>query len=397
MSEDAARTGPDVLDSGVRRRRWSWLLAAILVVASAVWLQGRGPEPGDLPRPAEQAGRWVAVGQPDRPATTHDRVEQLTFVDQRSGFLLQHLCSSSQGEPCPRRLAATTDGGRSWQPRARLPEQAQFLDTMVVMSASEVALLAGYLPSTIAHSGDGGRSWSVSALSRGTPRPAPAGAPLVVDAALPCPVTVCPPWLAWVDLAEQRLHRLPGQPASDETSALVAAPRGPNGELLATAADEDAGWVWTSRDNGRSFEEARLPVHLAPDQAIWGVRAFAAGGGRAYAFVKVAAADTPAVVSGFRSDDGGRTWAGLGVRLDMPAGVLAGELIGTDSPGLVQLSYDAGRHWQPSGIQVGSGSVTQQSTGGPVLATVVDGSGLATYYQSSDGRSWSRVVPPAVA
>ena len=99
----------------------------------------------------------------------------------------------------------------------------------------------------------------------------------------------------------------------------------------------------------------------------------------------------------WRSDDGGRTWAGLGVWLDMPAGVLAGELIGTDSPGFVQLSYDAGRHWQPSGIQVGSGSVTQQSTGGPVLATVVDGSGLATYYQSSDGRSWSRVVPPAVS
>lgn len=94
MSEDGARTGPDVLDTGVRRRRWSWLLAAILIVASAVWLQGRGPEPGDLPRSAE------------------------------------------------------------------------------------VALLAGYLPSTIAHSGDGGRSWSVSALSRGTPRPAPAVAPV---------------------------------------------------------------------------------------------------------------------------------------------------------------------------------------------------------------------------
>lgn len=305
MSEDAARTGPDVLDSGVRRRRWSWL-------------QGRGPEPGDLPRPAEQAGRWVAVGQPDRPATTRDRVEQLTFVDQRSGFLLQHLCPSSQGEPCPRRLAATTDGGRSWQPRARLPEQAQFLDTMVVMSASEVALLAGYLPSTIAHSGDGGRSWSVSALYRGTPRPAPAGAPLVVDAALPCPVTVCPPWLAWVDLAEQRLHRLPGQPASDETC--------PGGG--AAWAERRTAGHGRRRGCGMGVDEQGQREELRGGQAA-GASGAGSGdlgrarlrgrGGRAYAFVKVAAADTPAVVSGFRSDDGGRTWAGLGVRLDMPA------------------------------------------------------------------------------
>lgn len=398
MSQDAT-TGRDVLDSGVRRRRSSWLLVLVLVVAAAVWLQAGGADSGDRPPPSAEQTGWVADARPDRPDRpdpAHDWVEQLTFVDNRTGFLVQHLCPPSPVGPCPRRLLTTNDGGRNWQPRGGLPDEAQSPQVLVAVSATDLALYAEYLPSTIASSGDGGRSWSVSALARGEPRPAPAGAPVIVDAALPCPVTVCPPWLAWVDIAEQRVHRLPGQPAAADGSALMAASRGPEGDLVATAFGLSAAWVWTSQDGGRTFVGAALPVPTASGEGIQGLRAFAAGGGRVFAFAEVATGSR-VLISGFRSDDGGRTWTGLGEREERrgwPNGVLAGELIGTDAGGLIQLSYGRGQGWRPSGVQVGSGWVTQQRPGGPVLATVVDSSGLVTYYQSSDATTWSRIVPP---
>lgn len=390
--------GRDVLESGVRRRRWSWLLVLVLVVASALWLErGRGADSVDRPLPAAEQTGWVAYAPPDRAGPARDWVEQLTYVDDRTGFLVQHLCPPRPEEPCPRRVAATTDGGRSWQPRGRLPDEAQLPQTLVALSATDLALYNEYLPSTITYSGDGGRNWSVSALARGEPGPAPAGAPLIVDATVPCPATVCLPWLAWVDIAEQRVHRLPGQPAAEAGSALVAASRGPAGELVATALKPAAAaWVWTSRDGGRTFVGAALPVPTASGQGILGVRAYAAGGDRVFAFADVATGSLMRI-TGFRSDDGGRTWTSLGAREERrgwPTGVLAGELIGTDAGGLIQLSHGRGQGWRPSGVQVGSGWVTQQRPGGPVLATVVDASRLVTYYQSSDGRAWARVVPP---
>lgn len=403
MTAGAVPSG-DVLDTtGGRRRRWP-VGAAVLVVV-LLWFQVRSTEAPDA-APAVRAtttptvtSGWVAragTGRPPGGLGGPPGVEQLTFVDDLTGFLVQPLCRAEAGGACGRRVLATTDGGRSWRPRGEVPPAFGYLDRFVAVSASEVAFLDGFLPTTSVDSADGGRTWQPHDLIRGDPRPAPAGAPLVTDV-LPCPVSVCPPWLAWVDLATGQLHQLPGQPPAEWLQQLVAAPPGPDGDLLATAVAADASRAWMSRDGGRTWAQAVLPVPQHAGVATW-IRGFAAGGGRAYAYVMVSAAAGAVQVAGFRTDDAGRSWDSLGFvdpSLGVPDGVLNGELVGADAAGLVHLSAQGGRTWDSTGILVGAGSISQQLPGGPVLATVVDASGLETYYRSADGSAWSRVTPPA--
>lgn len=395
--------GGDVLDTTAARRSRRGVVAAVvlvLVVVTVSWWERRGPEP----MPVATGTAVAAVDRPDstdrpraraaRPART-DLADQMTFVGDRIGFLAQELC---RDENCVRRVVATEDGGRSWQPRAALPTAARVLDRFVVASATELAFLGGDPPATIARSGDAGRTWQVRAIVRGDARPAPPGAPIVTDSSPPCPASVCTPWLAWVDVATGELHRLPGELATDGTVRLTAARPGPDGELLATAVAPDGVRVWTSVDGGRGWIAATLPGPAGAGSAPTGVRAFAAGDGRGYAYLTGEDAAGSPATTGYRSDDGGRSWVALGRLpggLRLPEGVLDGELVTVDTAGLIHQSVRAGRAWQPRSILVGRGTLRQQVPGGQVLATVVDVSGLVTYYRSPDIVSWSGVTPPS--
>lgn len=395
---DPGPAGPDVLDSGSRRHRWPWLAVIAVVVAALVWWDLDGPPPVRSPIAAPTTAA-IPTGVAQRVVPTPDRAENLTYADERTGFLVQWVCSadSPQGA-CPRQILATDDGGASWEARGRLPDAARYLDRFVVVSPTVLAVVGDFAPATIAVSYDAGRTFAMRSLDRGPARPARADAPVVSDGGETCEQVACPPRLSWLDVTNLTLHPLPTQVQAENLALVRTSSRAIDGDLVVSAAAVTTGRVWFTRDGGASWREAELPVPLQDGQALGDLNALVAGGGVAYVFAEVRDRTGVSDIYGFRTVDGGRRWTPTGFQdesLWRPAGVLDGELITTDNPGTVFLSTDGASRWEPAGLLPAPAYLSQARPGGPVLATLVGQDGLQTYYQTDEGALWTLVpVPP---
>lgn len=401
----ASATGPagpvggpgDVIDTtGGRRRRWWRLVPPIVVALALTWTQ-LGPDEPDRSRAGpEPSTARTSLGA--RPVSTRlGPVSQLTVAPDGTEFALQELCADGG---CGRRVLASPDHGLTWIARGEL---AGGVDRLSALAAGSLGVLADDRPASVTRSADGGRTWADVPLSRGGPEPAPGTALVVVDQAAPCAATVCPPRLAWVDVGRSIVHALPGPPVVDSRIELAPAPRGPDGELLATGIVTTGGAfgearVWSSVDGGRNWRVGDLMMPTPEGSRVTEVHALAAGAGRLYAVATTTTATGPDGVFAFRSDDQGTEWQPLTLPtgLGPPSAVLAGELLARDGSGLVRRSTQGARAWVSTGLLLGAGDLTQTVPAGPVLATVVDVSGLVTYYRSTDAVSWTRLRPPPV-
>ncbi len=397
----------DVLDSGAPARTGRWVAVAVLAVLALVGWNILGPEP-ETDRPVSPAvgspsTGWVAGPGSELPASPH-RADQLTFVDDEHGFLVQYLCSeSSGGDSCPRRILATEDGGGSWEGRAMIPPYADEFYALVARSEFDLILLDRVSAASVVRSFDGGRSWAQLPTTRAEPAPVPAGAGLVgaglvgvLDPACPQP---CPVTLSWIDPNTLQLHPLPRQPAAGGNVLPQPASVASDGDIAVAAAAPAAGLVSLTTDGGATWIESRLEVPLLEGQEVAQVGALAAGGGRAYLFIQVFDESGVAGKYGFRTDDGGAGWTDLGFedqRLWIPAGVIDGELISTDLPGRTFLSVAFGTRWAEVGTAPRSPYLAQVVPDGPVLATLVNSQGFESYHVSPDGRRWKPMQLPEV-
>ncbi|MDQ3463169.1 MAG: hypothetical protein M3500_00285 [Actinomycetota bacterium] len=397
---DVADPHEDVLDSGTPDRPVRWIAAAVVAVLALIGWNVMGSDSEQaLDRVVEShAAEPPGVGEPIpdvSPSTDH--AEQLTFVDDQHGFIVQSTCAQAPGGvPCPRRILATTDGGSSWQSRGPLPSYAQTAYLLVAESERDLTVLDVSLASVV-RSVDGGRSWRQLPITRADPAAAPAGALLVHDVGRRCS-TDCPGSLVWIDPATEELHPLPSQPwagAHRDRSTLSTAW---DGDIVAAAAGT-AGLVSMSGDGGQTWIDTRLEVPLAKGQRIQQSQAMAAGGGRAYAFMQVFGGLGMEATYGFRTDDAGVTWTDLRFedqQVWIPAGVIGGELISTDLPGRIFLSSAAGTRWAEAGTVAGGPWLSQTAPDGAVLATVFNYRGEESYHLSTDGRTWTPLTLPDV-
>lgn len=396
----------DVLDSGTPNRRPWTALAVVVVLALIGWsLRGPEPEPAIIPIAVSTApSTSVAEPEPEPEfSQAPDSAGELAFVDDRHGFLMQYRCSQLRSDgTCPRRLLATSDGGRTWDSRGAVPSYADSFYPLVAISAREIVLIDGSTFGSLARSIDGGLNWVLLPIDRGPPAPAPTG-PTVLQAypqscnaryATDCPVTA-----VWIDVVRRTLHPLPQQPPTDLDQYLGLAPMSPDGELVASSSGITSAEVAMSVDGGRSWTEAVLDVPVESSDALQGVQALPAGNGRAYAFVQVYDQIQRDILYGFRTDDAGLSWVGLGWELTgvdwHPSGVLDGELVATTASGGTVVSTAGGTRWAPLDGAPSDGWLSQSVPGGPVLMAGYDGLTGERYHLSLDGRTWKPVHLPA--
>ncbi len=387
---------PEILDTGTPRRRLRWILLGLAVVAALVgWNllgagSGRTP-PAALPAAPTELPPAQSFGAPDQ-------ASQLTFADASHGFLVQAVCSRPNADrTCPRRVLATADGGRSWESRPLLPALAAPYQTFAVLSAEELLFVDDAGLGSVVRSGDGGRSWQQQPVRLAGPAPVGPGGLVVARVSADCADTRCPSALAWIDPASWQLHPMPAQPDSTGADYVQASPPAPDGDQVAVAGSQTSATISVSTDAGSSWNSAPLPFALAAGQRLKAVRVYAAGGGRAYAFLQVYGQVGLAAAYGFRTDDGGLSWVDLDFARQTvwaPSGVLSGELISTDLPGRTYLSDRGGTEWAEAGPLPGPAFLSQSRPDGAVLATLVSDTARETYYVSTDGRSWSPLVVP---
>lgn len=393
----------DVLDSGPPGQPRRWIAVAVVAVLVLIgWnVLGSGPDEIAAPAAESHAVDTPATGVepgPEVPANP-DHADQLTFVDADNGFLMQHLCSQSTGGgACPRRILATADGGSRWEGRSVIPSYADEFYALVAHSEFDLTLLDKLSAASVVRSFDGGRSWAQFPTTGAEPAPVPAGVGLVSDLDPAC-TPDCPAALSWIDPSTLQLHALPSQPAAGIGDLPRPASLASDGDIAAASAIRAAGLVSVSRDGGATWVETRLPVPLQEGQEVAAAQALAAGGGRVYTFIQVFDAAGVAAKFGFRTDDGGATWAGLGLQdppLWLPFGVLDGELLATDLPGRILLSSAGGTRWSEGGRVVGGPYLSQAKPDGPLLATIVNSQGFESYRLSPDGQDWTLIRLPGV-
>jgi len=401
-SEDVLGTREDVLDSGTPGRPRRWIAAAgVAIVALVGWnVLGSGPDETIAPIAASQTfeppSGWTV--DPEQVVSSNpDQADQLTFVDDQNGFLVQYLCSQSTGgAACPRRLLATTDGGSSWEARATIPVYAEPFHTLLVESELRLALIDTSTLARMARSFDGGRSWRLLPITRAEPAAAPEGALVVADIDPRCAQECAGP-LAWIDPTDQALHLLPSQPAAAEAAFPGLQSVGTDGDIVVGSSAGSAGLVSMSTDGGLSWNEARLDVPQREGWAQVESRGLAAGNGRAFVFVQAFDEVGLDATYSFRTDDGGRTWVELpaeGEAAYFPVGVLDGELIATDLPGRIFRSEAGGTRWVEAGSLAGGPYLYQAIPDSPVLATVLNSQGNASYHLSTDLISWTPMPLP---
>ena len=402
--EDALGPHQDVLDSGTPGRSGRWIAVAVVAVLALVgWnlldtdLDQAAPRAAES-RSVDPPAGWVA-GPTAEVSAAPDHTGQLTFVDAQHGFLVQDLCSlSTGGAPCPRRILATGDGGSSWESRARIPAYAEGFYTLHAVSDMDLILIDTLSVVRVIRSFDGGRSWQPRPLLDAEPAPAPPGAPLVWGGSQPC-APDCRPPLSWIDPITLELHVLPTQPAAWTRDFPPTPSMSPDGDIVAASADDTAGLVSMSADGGQTWTETRFDVPLVNGQTIQQGFAFAAGGGRAYAFVQVYDSLGLESTSGFRTDGGGFTWVDLPLEdqpVWFPVGVLDGELISSDLPGRIFRSEAGATRWVEAGSLAGGPYLSQTVPDGPILATALNSQGYESHYLSTDLYDWTPIPLPGV-
>ena len=394
----------EVLDSGRSPRRSGWLIGALIVALVLLgWRLAVGSDPPvAAPAPSSiplSATPTAATYPSSGPA---DTIEDVAFLDSATGYLVQRRCDTATPEPrCARVLLETVDGGRTWRPAGSIPAFADVFQQLVVEAPKTVILLEQVGSAALVRSQDGGISWFRLPIAVAAPAPAPAGAVVVKQQQpRPCP-RGCPITLAWLDPATQQRRPFPTQPAHSDL--LVPAPMSADGDVVATLTGADRAVVAMSTDGGLTWSETALPVPVGagadPAVAVSDVTALAAGGGRAYAFVsvqQVAAQPALPTTHGFRTDDGGATWADLGLPTDLlvPSVVVHGELATTDTAGQVLVSTAGGATWTP--VRHGppeTSYLAQDRADGPVFA-VAFAEHQPQLFLSFDALGWLPVEVP---
>lgn len=340
---DALDPQGDVLVSGTAgRSRWWTLLDSGPEQAVDRAAESRSADP-----PQDRVIEPVPAGFPST-----DRADQLTYVDDAHGFLVQYGCPLSDGDSsCPRRILATSDGGASWEARGRIPDYAEHSYQLAAASQDELMLIGATLAS-MTRSVDGGRSWSQLPVTLAEAATAPIGATLV-QSAMQCE-QVCHTTLGWIDAAAQELHPLPRRPAAVTGDFQGRPSMSSDGDIVIASVADSAGLVSMSTDGGQAWTDTRLEIPLDPAKVDQFVQVWAAGGGRAYALVQVydGVNDTDSTY-GFRTDNGGLTWADLGLvdrAVGLSDGVIDGELITTDMSGQISVSSAGGTSWDEVSI-----------------------------------------------
>ena len=265
----------------------------------------------------------------------------------------------------PQTLVATTDGGRRWRRRGRLPSPycaLQFLSAEVGWCVTTLAA-TGTEAVTVYRTGDGGRHWTLESASAspqqpGTPGSLPVGcdkilaltAPTVGWAALECPTGLSPMYES-VDAGKTWRRQS------------VAAP--PAGYRLGS----DATALWTS-----------APVSK---------------GAMAAAGLEVEAADVRSLV--YRSTDAGHIWFPVsppGTPRRWSVDVVTPTIWKLSSGRTVLTTTDAGASWRTV-----ASDLALPVQGGPLFVSAEDGwyvsSSQRTLYRThSGGAAWKPVRLP---
>ena len=280
------------------------------IVVTGVELFGKDGDKTAVPAPGESLSPAAAALETQIARLPYVPADAL-FTDARNGYVLVVSCGDrSHPETCATQLAATADGGVTWQ---RRPLPAGAANGLAIVRARLLSVGAGRLvidqpgqyaqdeagdaespaPSPTAppqwipgqrwFSPDEGRTWTPRARRPvGTVAAVAPGAPLVFPAPdIPSGVDPASPKSAALFNTRAQVLRANG------TTALLA--DGPQGEAytdvsVATAAD---GSMWVpsytygqnggltarlqvTRDGGRSFEPVRLPAVSSPPSVFTG-------------------------------------------------------------------------------------------------------------------------------
>lgn len=164
---DLARVAGRARQRDVRRRMQIGAITAVVLVSVTV------PVLRSLSSERPPADQAVS-------ATMRYHVD---FANATHGYALGNACAESAGDPCVFSLLATSDAGRTWQPRT-LPANGMLTEQggMTVLDADHLVVYApAPAPSTYAaryKSDDAGRTWRESSLLTREPLQIPAGAEL---------------------------------------------------------------------------------------------------------------------------------------------------------------------------------------------------------------------------
>ena len=363
------------------------VLAAVL--GAALWSRTGAPSGAERPRPP--AGVQPGVGVPSETGTAFS-VLDVAFGDDLHGWEVGGACT---GAGCTLAVRATADGGRSWtapSPVGPRPPGADATAQVAFRGARSGFVAAGGLFTT----GDGGRTWSRTALRAGVVAVAPLdGSVWALQAcpgSPPCAVRMLVSADGGRDWAGTAAQPAVGGPDAtmvrvSPTDAFVSgsAPAGHGGSRLAA-----------THDGGRTWEPVPDPCGLIPAGAAPSIAALEPT-------ELWVACDGPARRSVYRSRDGGRHWekrasaaAGEGVlgavgRLDALAlaprgpvylGLLAGPLLRSGDGSAWTVSLDATSDGGVRRVEFVDTSHGWVVTG--------DGRALAT---ADGGRTWTPLAP----
>ena len=345
---------------------------------------------GQLYRTGDGGRRFVPSGAP---------ATQISFASPADGWILS---ASPPGRAPVYQLAHTTDGGLAWT-AVPAPCGSWALTSIsaptpgVVLALCTGSVGVGMEPKRLLVSQDGGRRWSVRAITPQRPGASgsASGLPLVGYAAA---IDFATP--ANGDMLFQGNYRtvmrttdggrtwrsLPGLPSPNTNNSVAGVAFPAPGQALLVYGDQQGNALWASQD-GQAHWSLRWPA-LSPDVSPQESSVFGGDHGVTWA------ADPLPDPTLLRSADGGRRWSAVsgtpaGVRWGMP--VPAGAYIETVADGSAHLwfSVGAGGPWQARTLPSDASEVTF------VTATVgfatTGTSGRTLDRTMNGGRSWSAV------
>jgi hypothetical protein len=211
---------------------------------------------------------------------------QAWFADALHGYLALYDCDGVPPVPtpppagpppgkCPVYLAATADGGRTWQPRAvpgaTVPELASLVNRLVYGLDADHLVMEAFTGDAQVFTADGGRTWHVLALPVDVVDEVPPGAILTVRGNVDARVfTVIRP-----DGTTARLNHLPGL-GDNEVFLGGAAAFTADGALWVKVGGVNIDqFAFVSRDRGRTWSRVKGPAGAGVVYATTGPAVFA--------------------------------------------------------------------------------------------------------------------------
>lgn len=240
---------------GLRRRRRVTAVAALCAVTVLATLAGTisalrpsASAPPAVPALPPVGEVWLTL-PPD-----------VRFADADHGFALARSCPANQ---CQLYLAATADGGATWQrhpvPGEIFPEEQRSAQVNLRVLGPTTVALDAFDGTRRRFTTDGGRTWtSPRAEPQGTVAEIPDGglAEVRSNTGRPIDIVVLRP-----DGTSALLATPP--PTKPLTSMWTNVLRGDDGSAWVYGGDDTRTWLWVSRDRGRTWRDVPLPGNAA--------------------------------------------------------------------------------------------------------------------------------------